>query len=70
VFARTSITRWSKTAGAEYAPGDSELEKDAREAKNMVWADPQPVPPWEWRKRQDIGEGGIVLEGKVRSATG
>ena len=26
------------------------LEKEAREAKKGLWAAPQPVPPWEWRK--------------------
>ena len=38
----------------KYAPGDTvleELEKVAREGKKGLWADPKPVPPWEWRKR-------------------
>ena len=39
----------------KYAPLDTELEKlekDARGAKKGLWADPQPVPPSEWRKRK------------------
>jgi hypothetical protein len=38
----------------KYAPGDAALEgleKDAREARKGLWADLQPVPPWEGRKR-------------------
>ena len=38
----------------KYAPGDTvleELEKEAREGLRGLWADPHPVPPWEWRKR-------------------
>jgi micrococcal nuclease len=38
----------------KYAPGDVVLEgmeKEAQEAKKGLWADPYPLPPWEWRKR-------------------
>jgi endonuclease YncB( thermonuclease family) len=34
----------------KYAPGDrvlEGLEHDAREGWKGLWADPQPVPPWE-----------------------
>jgi micrococcal nuclease len=37
----------------KYAPGNvalEELEKEARDAKKGLWADPAPVPPWVYRK--------------------
>ena len=38
----------------KYAPGDmvlEQLETEAREERKGLWADPKPVPLWEWRKR-------------------
>jgi micrococcal nuclease len=37
----------------KYAPGDTvlqKLEKDARDARKGLWADPAPIPPWVYRK--------------------
>jgi endonuclease YncB( thermonuclease family) len=37
----------------KYAPGDTVLEgleKEARDAKKGLWADPSPIPPWVYRK--------------------
>lgn len=37
----------------KYAPGDKELEKaeeEAQELKVGLWREPNPVPPWEWRR--------------------
>ena len=36
----------------KYAPGDTELEKlekNARDAKKGLWVDPAPIPPWAYR---------------------
>lgn len=37
----------------KYAPGDmvlEGLEREAREARKGLWADPAPIPPWVYRK--------------------
>jgi hypothetical protein len=59
----------------KYAPGDTALEEqeaEAPEAKKGLWADPQPVPPWEWRKRKErylLASACVALSG-VLSAPG
>lgn len=38
-----------------YAPDNRLLEtteRAAREAQRGLWADPDPIPPWEWRRQQ------------------
>ena len=38
-----------------YTPNDetlSRLEKESREGKRGLWENPNPIPPWEWRKRR------------------
>jgi endonuclease YncB( thermonuclease family) len=42
----------------KYAPGDrvlEGLEKEEREAKKGLWADPAPIPPWVYRKARRDG---------------
>jgi micrococcal nuclease len=37
----------------KYAPSDTKLEMleaVVKAARRGLWADPKPVPPWEWRK--------------------
>lgn len=40
----------------EQSPADrklySQAEIEAREAKRGLWVEPEPVPPWEWRRGQ------------------
>jgi micrococcal nuclease len=39
----------------QYARHDRELERleaEARKAKRGLWADSNPIPPWEWRRSQ------------------
>lgn len=40
----------------KYAPRDTVLEgleKYARDERKGLWADPHPMPPWEWRKKKE-----------------
>jgi len=43
----------------EQSPEDraryASAERNAREKRSGLWADPQPVPPWEWRHTKKSG---------------
>lgn len=45
---------WYKKYAGEQSPVDRNLyeaaEAKAREQRMGVWVDPEPVPPWEWRR--------------------
>ena len=58
----------------KYAPKNKELAKaeaEARKAKRGLWADPKPIPPWEWRqkrreKRAEPGRARTLATGSTR----
>lgn len=35
-------------------------EEQARAAKRGLWVDPDPTPPWDWRKQQKLGSGAVA----------
>ncbi len=48
---RAGLAWWYR----RYAPDDgtlAQLEADAKAAKRGLWADAEPVPPWEWRSER------------------
>lgn len=52
---RAGMAWWYRQYAKEQTPADRQLyelaENDARAAKRGLWADSQPVPPWEFRRQ-------------------
>jgi micrococcal nuclease len=51
---RAGLAWWFRRYSAE--PRLAALEVAARAAHRGLWADPRPVPPWEWRRGQKTHE--------------
>ncbi len=53
---RAGLAWWDREHAAEQLRRDRQAydaaEKAAREKKLGLWADPNPVPPWEWRSER------------------
>ena len=46
---------WVYTRYLDELPYDArrlylQTEREARDARRGLWSDPDPVPPWDWRK--------------------
>jgi len=53
---RAGLAWWYRAYAKEQTLDDREIyelaEKEAREQKLRLWRDPNPVPPWEWRRQR------------------
>ncbi len=49
---KAGLAWWYRKFSKELRLG--ELERQARDAKRGLWAEPHPVPPWEWRSRAKV----------------
>jgi endonuclease YncB( thermonuclease family) len=51
---RAGLAWWYREYAKEQPPDEREVyevaERAAKERKLGLWADPQPMPPWEWRQ--------------------
>ena len=52
---RDGMCWWYRKYAKEQNAGDrvlyAEAEEEARGKRRRLWSDPEPVPPWEWRRR-------------------
>ena len=50
-------------------PELAELEFKARSAKRGLWKEPEPVPPWEWRKGERAPSKKLIFEISGKACT-
>jgi micrococcal nuclease len=67
---RAGLAWWYRQYSKDESLGA--LEEEARQAKRGLWADPNPVPPWEVRHpkqgRTPLAREGLLLESEEKSA--
>jgi hypothetical protein len=58
---------WHDTRYAPYDKRLAQLQAEAQAAQRGLWADANPVPPWEWRQRQPPPASAEVPQGTASS---
>jgi micrococcal nuclease len=48
---RAGLAWWYRRYAAD-AEGLAQLERRARSLRRGLWADPEPTPPWRWRRKR------------------
>jgi endonuclease YncB( thermonuclease family) len=53
---RAGLAWWYRAYAHEQRPEDRQLyelaEQEVRGVRRGLWSEPDPVPPWEWRRRK------------------
>jgi endonuclease YncB( thermonuclease family) len=60
---RTGFAWWYRKYSKDESLG--KLEAEAREAKRGLWADKNPVPPWDWRHGQGTASAAATAPSRV-----
>lgn len=56
IDAGLSVIRQGYAWATSDKPSYQQANQEAREAKRGLWADLNPIPPWEWRKARSNGQ--------------
>ena len=57
---KAGLAWWFRKYSRNISLGD--LEDDARLAKRGLWEDPEPVPPWDWRKTRIAADAASLMQ--------
>jgi len=46
------VARWVLARKKPICAEGKNLESEAKEAKRVLWSDPDPIPPWRFRRQR------------------